>query len=500
MIIVAHRVAGARVAEADRGGDVAGAHLLDLLALVGVHLQHAAHALALVLGRVVDVRARLEHARVHAEERQLPDERIGRDLERERRERRVVRDRALGMVLVVMREVPLDRLDVDRRREVVDHRVEQRLDALVLERGAAEHGNHLAGDRRLADRAADLLAGQLFAVQVLLHHAVVVGDGVIDQLVARQLDRIAVLGRHVDDVELLAQRFVVEDVLLALDDVDVPGEQLARSDGELERKRVLREAVANHRQAAIEVGADAIHLVGEDQARHAVAVGLSPDGLGLRLDAGDGIEERDGAVEHAERALDFDGEVDVSRRVDDVDAVLGTVARPERGGRGGRDRDAALLLLLHPIHRRGAFVHLADLVRLAGIVEDALGRSRLTGIDVGHDADIAIVLERCFAGHMKSVQRIEVVVSRRAMTTSKNAGGPDPSRGRYPSAVAGCARRCCASGDPRRARPDLPSRRREKSRGPRLGMNVRLSCVAFREPQRSLERVSRSRPLRHAGP
>ena len=77
--------------------------------------------------------------------------------------------------------------------------------------------------------------------------------------------------------------------------------------------------------AAIEVGADAVHLVGEDQARNLVAVGLAPHGLGLRLDAGDGIEQRDRAVEHAQRALDFDGEVDVARRVDDVDAVLDAV-------------------------------------------------------------------------------------------------------------------------------------------------------------------------------
>ncbi len=33
----------------------------------------------------------------------------------------------------------LDRADVERRRQVVDDRVEQRLHALVLERGAAEH-------------------------------------------------------------------------------------------------------------------------------------------------------------------------------------------------------------------------------------------------------------------------------------------------------------------------------------------------------------------------
>ena len=109
MLIVAHRVARARVLEPDRGGDVAGAHFLDLLTLVRVHLEQTAHALALVLRRVVDVRARLQHARVHAEERQLSDERIGRDLERERRERRLVVHLALLEVLVVMRQVTLDR-------------------------------------------------------------------------------------------------------------------------------------------------------------------------------------------------------------------------------------------------------------------------------------------------------------------------------------------------------------------------------------------------------
>ena len=54
------------------------------------------------------------------------------------------------------------------------------------------------------------------------------------------------------------------------------------------------------------------------------------------------------------------------------------------------DGDAALLLLLHPVHRR-AVVDFADLMRLAGVVEDALGRRRLTGVDVGHDADVAVV-------------------------------------------------------------------------------------------------------------
>ena len=72
------------------------------------------------------------------------------------------------------------------------------------------------------------------------------------------------------------------------------------------------------------------------------------------------------------------GEVHVSWRVQDVDAVRGARERPSPrlpGGGGGRrgDGDAALLLLLHPVHLGGARVHLAHRVDAAGEVEDALG-------------------------------------------------------------------------------------------------------------------------------
>ncbi len=199
----------------------------------------------------------------------------------------------------------------------------------------------------------------------------------------------------------------MEDVLLLLDQVDVPGEELTRADRELDRIRVLGQAIADHLDAAGEVGAHAVHLIGEDHARDLVAVRLTPDGLRLRLDAGHGVQERNGAIEHAKRALDFNGEVDVPRGVDDVDAVLRpfallialAVTAPEARGRGRGDRDAALLLLLHPVHGGRAIVDFADLVALAGIVQDTLGRRRLPGIDVGHDADIAIEVERSRTRH-----------------------------------------------------------------------------------------------------
>jgi hypothetical protein len=36
---------------------------------------------------------------------------------------------------------------------------------------------------------------------------------------------------------------------------------------------------------------------------------------------------------------------------------------------------------------------------LAGVIEDPLGRGRLSGVDVSHDAEIAIVFDIGCAGH-----------------------------------------------------------------------------------------------------
>src|SRR6202012_674055 len=138
-----------------------------------------------------------------------------------------------------------------------------------------------------------------------------------------------------------------------------------------------------------------IHLVGEDDARHAILVALAPDGFRLRLNSLVRIEHAHRAVEHAQRTLDFDGEVDVAGRFDDVQ----TLAVPERGRRGRRNGDAALLFLLHPVHRRGTFVHFADLVALAGVIKDALGGRGLAGIDMRHDTEVAVVLYGMNAGH-----------------------------------------------------------------------------------------------------
>ena len=171
--------------------------------------------------------------------------------------------------------------------------------------------------------------------------------------------------------------------------VDHAGKVVLGTDRDLDGNRIGSEAIDDRGLDVIEVGANAIHLVDERDARHAVLVGLAPDGLGLGLNTSNRVENGDGAIEHAQRALHLNGEVHVPGCIDDVDAM--TAPQSRRGSR--RNRDAALLLLDHPVHRCATLVHLAQLVGTARVEQDALGDGGLARIDVGHDADVAVQVQ-----------------------------------------------------------------------------------------------------------
>ena len=168
-----------------------------------------------------------------------------------------------------------------------------------------------------------------------------------------------------------------------------------RADGQLQGHGLGAQAVVDHLHATEEIGADAVHLVDKADAGHMVAVGLTPHGFRLRLHACHGVKDADGAVQDAQGALHLNGEVHVSGGVDDVDAAV----FPEAGGGGGSNGDAALLFLLHPVHGGCAVVRFADLVVDAGVKKDALGGRGFAGVNMGHNADIALFVYRNSAGH-----------------------------------------------------------------------------------------------------
>ena len=390
VVRIAQGVTGGGVLQADHRVDVTGRCSLHRVFLVGVHLEQLAQTLLLALGGVDDLSAGIDLARVHPDVGELAEERVRGDLERQTGERLVGGRLADDLDVLLARRMADSRRHVQRRGQVVDDRVKHGLDALVLERGAAQHQVGLRVDGQLAQRALDLGDAEFFTAEILFEQGLIgLGDG-LEQFGAVLGGLIGQLSGNVDDVVLLAELgLTAPDLGLHLHQVDDALEVALGADRQLDRDHAGAEALLHGPNREVEVRADLVHFVDETDAGYVVLVGLSPDLLGLGLDALLAVENGDRAIEHAQAALHLDGEVNVSRGVDDVDLVV----IPEARGGGGGDGDTPLLLLLHPVHGGGAVVHLTDLVAHTGVVEDALGSRRLAGIDVRHDADIADLVE-----------------------------------------------------------------------------------------------------------
>src|SRR5690625_3054157 len=397
VIGIGEGVTGAGVLEANDGAKVACRDALDLFAGVRVHLQEAANALLLALRDVVDVGARFEGAGVDAHEGEAAHVGVAGDLEGQRRG---------GVVLVgaagVFRAVGEDALDgrnVERRSEVGGHGIEHALHALVLEGRAAQDREDLQVDRALAQRGVDHLRGDFLALEEE-HRQVVVDIGeLLDHDVALLFGDLAVFGRNLDLVDVLAH-VVVVDVGHLLDEVDDALEVILGPHGPLDGHGVGTEALLHGVDHQLEIGAGLVHLVAEGDARDVVLVGLAPDRLGLRLDTLRGVEHGHRGVEDAHGALDFHGEVHVSGRVDDVDTGIA----PEGLGYGRGDRDATLTLLLHPVHLCGTFVSFANLVNAPGEIKDALGKGGLARVDVRRNPDVTRLakIDFCWRCHTVS--------------------------------------------------------------------------------------------------
>src|SRR6202023_2311650 len=106
----------------------------------------------------------------------------------------------------------------------------------------------------------------------------------------------------------------------------------------------------------------------------------------------DTVEHHDGSVEYAQATVHLDRKVHVSRGVDEIDLLLA----PEGRHGGALNGDAALLLLFQVVGGRRrlqilGIVDIDDGVLTPRVIQDALGRRRLAGVDVGDDADIAYI-------------------------------------------------------------------------------------------------------------
>src|SRR5687768_6253795 len=111
---------------------------------------------------------------------------------------------------------------------------------------------------------------------------------------------------------------------------------------------------------AHEIGTGTIHLVDKGKTGNLILVGLTPYRLGLGLHAAHCTKYGAGAIENTQRSLHFDSEINVARRIDDIDAMVWIVMIhpfPETCGGGGGNGNTALLFLFHPVHGSRTIMH-----------------------------------------------------------------------------------------------------------------------------------------------
>lgn len=104
----------------------------------------------------------------------------------------------------------------------------------------------------------------------------------------------------------------------------------------------------------MELGDEAVELVEDEAGAKALKEGLAKRGMGLDMDALNGINKDERGVREARGGGDLGAEVDVARGVDQVDSVgRGAAAVAEKHG-GGLHGDGPALLLVEVIHKAEA--------------------------------------------------------------------------------------------------------------------------------------------------
>src|SRR6185437_11458121 len=212
---------------------------------------------------------------------------------------------------------------IQRRRQIPAYGIQRRLHTLILERATAHHRHDAQIDRGFTDSLMHFRLGDTVrVVEELFHQMVVIlGNGFYQ------------LGPPLEHVRhhVVRNRYFVEghtfrlhmpDDTFHFDQVDHALEIIFGADRQLKgnglRTQHLTHLVDDHQK----VGARTVHLVHKTDTGYPVTVGLTPYRLALGLDAIYRGEQRDQTVQNAHRTLYLDGEVHVTRSIDDIEIIL----------------------------------------------------------------------------------------------------------------------------------------------------------------------------------
>ena len=336
----------------------------------------------MTFGCVEDGITGIDNTGVYAEEAELTNVWVGRNLESKSCERSVIGRRSV-LFLVAVQAYALDVRYVGWSWHVVDDSVEQLLNTFILIRGTAAYRNHSVCQSIYTDRVFDLFDGQFLTIEVFFHQFfVLLADG-FQHLYMILFSLVFHVVRNINNRNILAHVIVV-NVSLHLYQVDQTLKESLGADWQLDRNCITFQTVMDHVQNIVEVCTHDVHLIYIDHSWNAIFISLAPYSFGLWFNTALSTHYCYRTVEDAQGTLYLYCKVNVSRSIDDVDAVVLPVAGCSSGSNG----NTSFLLLYHPVHRCATIMSFTDLVVDTGVVQNTLSGGSFTSIDVRHYADV----------------------------------------------------------------------------------------------------------------
>ena len=172
----------------------------------------------LFLDGVQNIRTGGHRPRIDTGERQRTDERVVHDLERQSGQGFVVRRVTNGFL--AFRSRANDGRNVQRGRQIIDDRVQHRLNAFVFERRTAQDGNEAHGNRAFANALLQRFQRDFLAFQVVFHRLIVLFDDGFDHFGMVLVGQFLQIGGNFTVSEFGAQMFAVPDDRTFVQNVD----------------------------------------------------------------------------------------------------------------------------------------------------------------------------------------------------------------------------------------------------------------------------------------
>ena len=286
-----------------------------------MHLYDTTETLTCSFHGVQDGITRVNHTRVYAEEGQVTHERVGSDFECQSSKRLIIASVTLSRSIFTIVQDTVDRRYVNRGWQVVNYRIQHRLNTFVLERRTTGYQDDFVVQNALTESSFNLFFSQFFTTQVFLHQLFRSFSSGLDQVLVPFFGQFLHVCRDIFVSEGYTCVFFVPVDGFHFHQVNNTGERFFSANRQLQRNRVRAQTGFDLTNNFQEVRTHTVHFVNERNARNFVFVCLTPYGFRLRLNTTNCAVNHYCTIKHTHGTFYFDGEVNVPRGVDDVYAM-----------------------------------------------------------------------------------------------------------------------------------------------------------------------------------